>query len=61
MKVSLYFDHFPGSDPKYFMAMSNPGKKTEGVIRYKINFTVPDVHKPDGEVEAIVEEVPDES
>lgn len=41
MKLDLYIDVYPGSEPKYLSATASPGTKSQGAKRYKIIVSIP--------------------
>ena len=49
MEIILYIDIWPGVDPAYAMAYTNPGAKSSGCKRFKITVKLPDPYEPDSE------------
>lgn len=41
-KVVLYLDVYPGLEKKSAIAMANPGMKTDGITRYRVELMLPD-------------------
>ena len=47
MRLSFYFDTYPGMDPKFVYASTNPSSKIDGWKRYRFDVTIPDPNEPD--------------
>ena len=58
-KVVLYLDVYPGFEKKHAIATANPGQKSDGSTRYRIEVYVPDWNEPSESVEAKIEREPE--
>jgi len=58
-KIVLYLDVYPGFEKKSAVAMANPGMKTDGITRYRVEVTIPDWNEPIETVEAKAEKEPE--
>ena len=47
MKVKLYFDVWPGMDPKHIHATATPGSRMANGTRYAFTLEIPDPNNPD--------------
>lgn len=57
MKISFYFDVYPGMQPQNAIVSTSPGDKVASWKRYRVDVEIPDPNSPDVVVEGKPEEV----
>ena len=57
MKISLYFDVWPGIKPELVYASGTPGVVGVGTTRYRVDVEIPDPFRPELVIKGEAEEV----